>query len=303
MEGAAQPRAVSGDAAEGHRGAIHRQVLANRCCRYLSLRVLRHAAVRVGHQVRRRLRLAELLCAGGGGQSAHAVRRQPFHAPHGGALRGLRRAPRPRLRRRPAADGTALLHELRIARLRAEGQGLKRVVRLLLAEDDPMIGASLRRGLRQDGFAVDWVEDGRAAELALAERVHDAIVLDLGLPKRLGLDVLVTMRRRGDARPVLILTARDAVADRIAGLDAGADDYVVKPFDLDELAARLRALLRRGSGRARPVLAHAGLELNPATHEASLKGESLVLSPREFALLEALLTRPGAILSRAQLEE
>jgi two-component system response regulator QseB len=155
-------------------------------------------------------------------------------------------------------------------------------MRVLLAEDDAMIGASIRQGLRQDGFAVDWVEDGHAAELALAERVHDAIVLDLGLPKRLGLDVLVTMRRRGDARPVLILTARDAVADRIAGLDAGADDYVVKPFDLDELAA---------------------LELNPATHEASFKGESLVLSPREFALLEALLTRPGAILSRAQLEE
>jgi two-component system response regulator QseB len=176
-------------------------------------------------------------------------------------------------------------------------------MRVLLAEDDPMIGASIRQGLRQDGFAVDWVEDGRAAELALAERVHDAIVLDLGLPKRMGLDVLGAMRRRGDARPVLILTARDAVADRIAGLDAGADDYVVKPFDLDELAARLRALMRRGSGRADPVLAHAGLELNPATHEASFKGEPLVLSPREFALLEALLGRPGAILSRAQLEE
>jgi two-component system, OmpR family, response regulator QseB len=176
-------------------------------------------------------------------------------------------------------------------------------MRVLLAEDDPMIGASIRQGLRQDGFAVDWVEDGRAAELALAERVHDALVLDLGLPKRTGLDVLGTMRRRGDARPVLILTARDAVADRVAGLDAGADDYVVKPFDLDELAARLRALLRRGSGRSGPVLAYAGLELNPATHEASFKGEPLVLSPREFALLEALLARPGAILSRAQLEE
>ncbi len=144
-------------------------------------------------------------------------------------------------------------------------------MRVLLAEDDPMIGASIRQGLRQDGFAVDWVEDGRAAELALAERVHDAIVLDLGLPKRKGLEVLGAMRRGGDGRPVLILTARDAVADRIAGLDAGADDYVVKPFDLDELAARLRALLRRGSGRAGPVLAHAGLELNPATHEAVVR--------------------------------
>src|SRR3984893_13043910 len=117
-------------------------------------------------------------------------------------------------------------------------------MRLLLAEDDRMIGASVRRGLRLDGFAVDWVEDGRAAELALAENVHDAVVLDLGLPKRTGLDVLGAMRRSGDGRPVLILTARDAVADRVAGLDAGADDYVVKPFDLTELAARLRALSR-----------------------------------------------------------
>ena len=150
---------------------------------------------------------------------------------------------------------------------------------------------------------VDWVEDGRAAELALAERVHDAMVLDLGLPKRVGLDVLGTMRRGGDARPVLILTARDAVADRVAGLNAGADDYVVKPFDLDELSARLRALLRRSLGRAGPVLAHAGLELNPATHEASFQGDPLALSAREFALLAALLSRPGAILSRSQLED
>lgn len=176
-------------------------------------------------------------------------------------------------------------------------------MRVLFAEDDPMIGASVRQGLRQDGFAVDWVEDGRAAELALAECVHDAIVLDLGLPKRTGLDVLGSMRRRGDVRPVLILTARDAVADRVAGLDAGADDYVVKPFDLNELSARLRALLRRGSGRAAPLIAHGELELNPATREASFKGEPLPLSAREFALLEALLSRPGAILSRAQLED
>lgn len=166
-----------------------------------------------------------------------------------------------------------------------------------------MIGASVQQGLRQDGFAVDWVEDGRTAELALAERVHDAIVLDLGLPRRTGLEVLGAMRRRGDLRPVLILTARDAVTDRVAGLDAGADDYVVKPFDLNELSARLRALMRRGSGRAGPLLAHGELELNPATHEASFKGEPLTLSPREFALLEALLTRPGAILSRGQLED
>jgi len=175
-------------------------------------------------------------------------------------------------------------------------------LRVLLAEDDPMIGASIRRGLRQDGFAVDWVEDGRAAEQALSEDVHDVLVLDLGLPKRSGLDVLAAMRRRGDTRPVLVLTARDSVADRVAGLDAGADDYLVKPFDLDELAARLRALLRRGAGRAGPVLAAGGVEVNPATREVRLKGEPVVVSPREFALLEALLARPGTILSRTQLE-
>ncbi|HTS22801.1 MAG TPA: response regulator [Casimicrobiaceae bacterium] len=176
-------------------------------------------------------------------------------------------------------------------------------MRVLLAEDDPMIGASIRSGLRQDGFAVDWVEDGRAAEQALGEGVHDALVLDLGLPRRTGLEILAAMRRRGDARPVLVLTARDAVADRIAGLDAGADDYVVKPFDLDELAARLRALLRRGSGRADPLLEAGGVTLNPATREVRLEDEPVAVSAREFALLEALLARPGVILSRAQLED
>jgi two-component system response regulator QseB len=176
-------------------------------------------------------------------------------------------------------------------------------MRVLLAEDDPMIGASIRQGLRQDGFTVDWAEDGRAAELALAEDVHDVLVLDLGLPKRSGLELLGAMRRRGDARPVLILTARDAVADRIAGLDAGADDYMVKPFDLDELSARLRALLRRSSGRSAPVVVHGEVELDPATREVHVRGELVALSPREFALLEALLARPGAILSRAQLED
>jgi two-component system response regulator QseB len=176
-------------------------------------------------------------------------------------------------------------------------------MRVLLAEDDPMIGASIRQGLRQDGFTVDWAEDGRAAELALAEDVHDLLVLDLGLPKRSGLELLGAMRRRGDARPVLILTARDAVADRIAGLDAGADDYMVKPFDLDELSARLRALLRRSSGRSAPVVVHGEVELDPATREVHLRGELVALSPREFALLEALLARPGTILSRAQLED
>jgi two-component system, OmpR family, response regulator len=176
-------------------------------------------------------------------------------------------------------------------------------MRVLLAEDDPMIGASVRQGLRQDGFAVDWVTDGRSAELALADGVHDALLLDLGLPKRTGLEVLGAMRRRGDARPVLILTARDAVADRVAGLDAGADDYMIKPFELDELAARLRALLRRSAGRAAPVLAYGEIELDPATREVRRAGEPVAVSAREFALLEALLARPGAVLSRAQLEE
>ena len=176
-------------------------------------------------------------------------------------------------------------------------------MRVLLAEDDPMIGASIRNGLRQDGFTVDWVDDGRAAEEALAENVHDALVLDLGLPRRTGLEILSALRRRGDPRPVLVLTARDAVADRVAGLDSGADDYLVKPFDLDELAARLRALLRRGSGRAAPVLEAGGVALDPATREVRLKGEPVAVSPREFALLEALLARPGVILSRSQLED
>jgi two-component system response regulator QseB len=177
------------------------------------------------------------------------------------------------------------------------------MMRVLLAEDDPMIGASVRRGLAQDGFAVDWVEDGRAAQAALAERVHDALVLDLGLPRLAGLDVLTAMRRAGDTRPVLITTARDAIADRVAGLDAGADDYLVKPFDLDELAARLRALLRRGAGRAEPKISYGALELDPATRAVRLAGEPVEVSPREFALLATLMARPGAILSRAQLED
>jgi len=176
-------------------------------------------------------------------------------------------------------------------------------MRLLLVEDDPMIGASVQKGLRQDGFAVDWVRDGPAAELAVANESYALILLDLGLPKKDGLDVLATLRQRGNTTPVLVLTARDAVADRVKGLDSGADDYLVKPFDLDELAARIRALLRRQAGRAEPVIRHGELTLNPSTHEATLRGQALVLTAREFALLEALLERPGVILSRAQLED
>ncbi len=176
-------------------------------------------------------------------------------------------------------------------------------MRLLLAEDDPMIGEAVRRGLVQDGFAVDWVRDGHAAELALAENVHELLLLDLGLPRKEGLDVLAAMRHRGDARPVLVLTARDAVADRVAGLDAGADDYLVKPFELTELAARIRALSRRHSGRAAPRIDLGAVTIDPATREVRVDGATVSLSGREYALLEALAARPGAILSRAQLEE
>ena len=176
-------------------------------------------------------------------------------------------------------------------------------MRLLLVEDDAMIGASVQQGLRQDGFTVDWVRDGQAAELALGAEAYDLMVLDLGLPKKPGLEVLRTLRRKNNSLPVLVLTARDAVSDRVMGLDAGADDYLVKPFDLNELAARIRALLRRRAGRADPLLRHGNLILNPATREAAFNGKPLLLSVREFAVIQMLLDRPGAILSRAQIEE
>jgi len=176
-------------------------------------------------------------------------------------------------------------------------------VRLLLAEDDTMIGEAVHGGLRRHGFAVDWVRDGAAAERALAAETYDACLLDLGLPRKEGLEVLRNLRRGGSTLPVVVLTARDAIADRVVGLDAGADDYVVKPFDLAELAARIRAVTRRKSGRAQPVLEHAGVTLDPATREVRRDGESVALSPREFAVLQALLENPGRILSRAQLEE
>jgi two-component system, OmpR family, response regulator QseB len=176
-------------------------------------------------------------------------------------------------------------------------------MRLLLVEDDTMIGDSVRQGLRQDGFAVDWVQDGEAAELALRTTEYALILLDLGLPQKSGLEVLHTLRHTGNPIPVLILTARDAVADRVRGLDDGADDYLVKPFALDELAARIRALLRRHSGRADPLITYGDLILNPATHQVTWRGQDVSLSGREFAVLQALLERPGAVLSRLQLEE
>ena len=176
-------------------------------------------------------------------------------------------------------------------------------MRLLLVEDDVMVGSSIRTGLRQEGYTVDWVRDGVAAELAAQTTDYEAILLDIGLPKKSGLDVLARWRRQNNPVPVLIITARDAVADRVCGLDAGADDYLVKPFDLDELAARLRALLRRRSGRNTPRIEHGTLTLDPATHEVKLEGNTINLSGREFALLHTLLESPGIPLSRAKLED
>ena len=176
-------------------------------------------------------------------------------------------------------------------------------MRLLLVEDDVMVGSSIRTGLRQEGYTVDWVRDGVAAELAAQTTDYEAILLDIGLPKKSGLDVLARWRRQNNPVPVLIITARDAVADRVCGLDAGADDYLVKPFDLDELAARLRALLRRRAGRNTPRIEHGTLTLDPATHEVKLEGSTINLSGREFALLHTLLESPGIPLSRAKLED
>jgi len=176
-------------------------------------------------------------------------------------------------------------------------------VRLLLVEDDPMVGESIRDGLGQEGYTVDWVRDGKGAETALGAEPYAAVLLDLGLPRMDGLDVLRAARAKRNDVPILVITARDAVADRIKGLDAGADDYLVKPFDLDELAARVRALVRRAEGRAEPIVRHGPIALDPATRAVTLRGRPVELSGREFALLQALLARPGAVLSRAQLEE
>lgn len=178
-----------------------------------------------------------------------------------------------------------------------------RPMRLLLVEDDPLLGDGIQAGLRQAGFTVDWVQDGRTAETALRAEEFSALVLDLGLPGELdGMALLARLRSRKLALPVLILTARDTVADKLAGLDGGADDYLVKPFDLDELAARLRALIRRSHGRQAALLAHAGVTLDPAARKVSVDGRTVELSAREFALLEALLENSGRVLARGQLE-
>ena len=176
-------------------------------------------------------------------------------------------------------------------------------MRTLLIEDDPMIGNSLTKALRAAGLVVDWTRDGVAGDTALAAGGYVAVLLDLGLPRRAGLEVLTAARSRGDRTPILILTARDAVTDRVAGLDLGADDYILKPFELSELLARLRAVIRRSDGHAQSLVGTAELQLDLRTREIIHRGTRAALSAREFALLHALLEHPGTILSREQLED
>ena len=176
-------------------------------------------------------------------------------------------------------------------------------MRLLLVEDDLMIGEAVLDLLRDEGYAVDWVKDGELATQTLATQRYDLVMLDLGLPKVDGIAVLRSMRAHRDNTPVLIATARDAVAQRIEGLNLGADDYIVKPYDLDELLARIRALIRRAIGRAEHIYENDGVVIDPVTREVRVHGQSVVLSSREWSVLELLLARPGMILSRKQMED
>jgi two-component system response regulator QseB len=176
-------------------------------------------------------------------------------------------------------------------------------MRILLVEDDPELGDGLTIGLRQAGFAVDWLRDGHSADQALQTETFDFVVLDLGLPRLTGMEVLHRARGRGLNVPILILTARDATGDKVSGLDAGADDYLVKPIDLDELTARIRALTRRSAGRAAPLLVHGDLAVDPAAHLVTLAGQAVELSSREFSLLQMLLENAGRVLTRTQLEQ
>jgi len=176
-------------------------------------------------------------------------------------------------------------------------------MRLLIIEDDALLGNGIQTGLIQANYAVDWVTDGEAGEHALKVETYEALILDLTLPKKEGLHILKDLRKRGDSLPVLILTARDTITDKVIGLDSGADDYLVKPFDLDELMARLRALLRRYHGRAMPIIQHGDLQLDPAAHTLTQAGQMIILSPREFAILQMLLENTGRVLSRNRLEE
>jgi DNA-binding response OmpR family regulator len=176
-------------------------------------------------------------------------------------------------------------------------------MKLLLVEDDALLGDGVRAGLKQAGFAVDWAQDGLAAKVALESEEYDLLLLDLGLPKLSGMDLLKLVRAKRASLPVLILTARDTVADRVAGLNAGADDYLVKPFDLDELIARLNALLRRSAGQVELTLQHGAIELTPASHQVRLAGIDVSMSAREFSLLHTLLLHTGRVHSREQLEQ
>lgn len=176
-------------------------------------------------------------------------------------------------------------------------------MRVLLVEDDALLGDGIRAGLKQAGFAVDWARDGHAGQLALETEEYALLVLDIGLPKLTGMELLKWLRARESKLPVLILTARDTVPDRVGGLDAGADDYLIKPFDLDELIARLRALLRRSGGQATPQLQHGNITLDPAGHQVYKDGQAVELSAREFTLLHELLLHTGRVHSREQLEQ
>ncbi|MHB1250359.1 MAG: response regulator [Polaromonas sp.] len=176
-------------------------------------------------------------------------------------------------------------------------------MRILLVEDDRMIGTAIEQALRDAAYAVDWVRDGQTALSTLQTQDYGVVLLDLGLPKKDGLEVLRSIRGKDNGVPVVIVTARDALEDRLLGLDGGADDYVLKPFEMAELLARMRAVVRRKGGLASPVLSNGTLSLDPATREASLGGALTRLSAREFSLLHALMVRPGAILSRTELED
>lgn len=176
-------------------------------------------------------------------------------------------------------------------------------MRVLLVEDDELLGDGVYHGLRQHGHVVDWVKDGKTAEHALKIDEFDAVILDLGLPKQSGLDMLKHVRQKGILTPVLILTARETIDDRIAGLDSGADDYMTKPFDLEELTARLRALQRRSKSRAAPLIEHSGIIINPASHTIEKDGEPIHMSRREFALIQRLMENAGRVLSREYLSQ
>lgn len=176
-------------------------------------------------------------------------------------------------------------------------------MRLLFIEDDIALGEGILQALIREGYTVDWLKDGSSALHALLTETFDLAVLDLGLPRMDGLEVLSHLRKSGSALPVLILTARDATEDRIAGLDAGADDYLIKPFDLDELKARLRALLRRSAGRARLLIEHAGITLDPSTQQVTYRGDSVALTPKEYQLLYELLSPPGRVMTRERLTQ